>query len=104
MSIMQGSKIHRPKTRHAEVDDWCEEAVDLSKWVQPQESKNPNSELDADDPKKIGYLVDQTVHVRSKNTRLCYLKESSVSCGVGGCCGGCHLGHGISFVPTPVLC
>lgn len=69
MSIIQGTKLHKPKSRHAEVDDWYEEPVDLSKWGQPRDPKNPKAKLDADDL-KIGYLVDQTVQVPLTNTSL----------------------------------
>lgn len=62
MSVLQGTQIHRPRSHRAEVDDWYEEAVDLSKWGQPHDPKNPKAKLDPDD-QKIGYLVNQTVQV-----------------------------------------
>jgi hypothetical protein len=67
MSLLQGAKIHRPRSRHAEVDDWDEEPLDLSKWGHPHDGKPPKMKLDADD-QKIGYLVEQTVQVQSSKT------------------------------------
>lgn len=62
MSILQGTTHHKPNSQRAEVDDWYQEAVDLTKWGQPRDPKNPKAKLDPDD-QKIGYLVDQTVQV-----------------------------------------
>lgn len=68
MSIFQGTSVHKPNSCNAEVDDWFDEIVDLSKWALPKDPKNPKALIDLDD-QKIGYLVEQTVQVKA--TSIC---------------------------------
>jgi hypothetical protein len=65
MSLIQAAKIHRPRSRHAEVDDWDEEPLHLSTWGHAPDGKPPSMKLDADDQTIIGHLVEQTVQVPS---------------------------------------